>query len=353
MDNECIVLGIMSGTSLDGIDLALCRFIIQDRRWEYEILEAETVPYETSLKEKLSGSIWSNAAEFVELDTELGRVIGRECLKFISKTKIEPHYIASHGHTVFHQPQRGITTQIGNGAVIAALTGVTTICDFRSTDVALGGEGAPLVPVGDDLLFSSYDGCLNLGGFSNISFHAGGKRKAFDISPCNLPLNFLSGRLGYEFDCDGKTAASGKINEPLFMALNGLAFYATEPPRSLSAEWLHDCFLPVVDSFKLNTADLLCTVTEHIAFQIARELGLIEGIRILTTGGGAKNGYLIQRIRHLTSKEIIIPEERIVDYKEALVFAFLGCLRMRNEINCYSSVTGADRDSCSGTVYLG
>jgi anhydro-N-acetylmuramic acid kinase len=265
-----------------------------------------------------------------------------------------PDFIASHGHTVFHQPGIGLTTQIGNGAVIAARTGIPTVCDFRTKDVALGGQGAPLVPIGDELLFGDFDACLNLGGISNISYRIGNKRVAYDISPCNMALNALANRAGQPYDQDGQLAKEGVIIPELLQKLNNLAYYHQNPPKSLGKEWYDEVFSPVLASFLSNhsVADLSRTVVEHIAVQIIANVPKAART-MLVTGGGAHHTFLIQQIQHQRDTlKVIVPDDLIVDYKEALIFAFLGLLRLEGENNCLRSVTGAKKDCCGGCVYL-
>lgn len=351
MKKEYSLLGLMSGTSLDGLDIAFCRFSKTGKKWEFNVGQAATSVYPDLIREKLTNARHLSGMELSHLDIRLGEFMASEINDFIRKYNIKPDYIASHGHTIFHQPQRNLTLQIGNGAVIAAKTGMDTIVDFRSLDIALGGQGAPLVPMGDQLLFSEYDICLNLGGISNISFRKNEKRLAFDISPCNIPLNRLSGKMGYEMDRDGLLAQSGEIDEPILSALNKLEYYQRTGPKSLGMEWINEYFLPVLDNTRLPVETLLCTVTEHIALQIADTLNQIPGNTVLATGGGAKNKYLIERITGHCNKKIIVPDEIIIEYKEAIVFAFLGLLRVLGLPNTLSSVTGASRDSCGGTLF--
>jgi anhydro-N-acetylmuramic acid kinase len=345
------VLGIMSGTSLDGLDLALCCFEKQDNRWIYKVRYSETVPYPETMKQRLADAINSSARALTQLDIELGRFIASAVNIFLTGKEHRPNWIASHGHTVFHQPTEGITLQIGHGAIIAAMTQIPVICDFRVMDVALGGQGAPLVPIGDVLLFSDYPICLNLGGFSNISFNNNGKRIAFDISPCNLPLNRLARELNLEFDIDGTIAASGNVDISLLEQLNRLDFYQQSPPKSLGLEWLQNHFFPLLDHCSLSLKDRMCTVTEHIAVQLAHVMQPLEGEKVLVTGGGAKNRYLIERLKNHTTKTIKIPDMQTVDYKEAIIFAFLGLLKSLGEINTLASVTGASKDSSGGVIH--
>lgn len=349
---EFKVIGLMSGTSLDGLDVAYCSFQEIDGRWHFEIPAAKTFGYSSGWKHRLQAAFTADGLTLAELHTEFGKLIGQLILDFIREYKIQPDLIASHGHTVFHRPKKGLTLQIGSGAIIAAQTGFTTVCDFRSQDVALGGQGAPLVPIGDKLLFDDYDFCLNLGGFSNISYDDKyGLRKAYDICPVNIALNHLAQTIGFEYDKDGNLAAGGTFRQELFSALNSLPFYSLNGPKSLGREWFESEFLPVISGSGFPVEDQLRTIVEHIAYQISIKTKTKPGGRMLVTGGGAKNKFLLSRMRELVSQSLIIPDENIVDFKEALIFAFLGLLRFLGRNNCLASVTGASRDHSSGAIY--
>lgn len=345
------VIGVMSGTSLDGLDLACCHFSFNDGRWEYKVLKAQTIDYPDGLCRKLSQAMRLSGYELALLDVELGRFIGKSIRHFTDGFSENVALIASHGHTVFHRPDLGLTTQIGNGAAIAAESGLDCVCDFRTTDVALGGQGAPLVPIGDELLFGQYDICLNLGGISNLSFSHNGKRIAYDISPCNIALNYLSQQMGLAYDRDGKAAAGGKVDATLFNTLNGLDYYRLEGTKSLGREWIDSCFIPILKNSKLSVADQLRTVCEHIAYQVAGACHKTDGKKLFITGGGAHNAFLIGCIRQHFNGEVIIPDNETIDFKEAIIFAFLGFLRMQGINNCLASVTGARTDSCGGAIY--
>ncbi|MDR0755185.1 MAG: anhydro-N-acetylmuramic acid kinase [Prevotellaceae bacterium] len=352
MKNEYNALGIMSGTSLDGLDLALCNFVKTDK-WNYKVIAAATVEYPDNLRSRLEKSIELSAYEFVKLDVELGRFIAEKVNAFLETQNIKPEFIASHGHTTFHQPQIGLTSQTGNGATIAAHTGITTVCDFRTTDVAFGGQGAPLVPVGDELLFEHYGACLNLGGISNISFRLNDKRVAFDISPCNMALNYLANQINMPYDKDGENARKGNTDEILLNKLNNIDFYKKTGAKSLGKEWFDTVFQPYLDKSEISIYDKLRTVTEHISMQLDNVLDGKNIETVLVTGGGARNVFLIERFNAKGKRKIIIPDSQTIDFKEAIIFAFLGVLRMRGEINCLSAVTGAKIDNCGGCIYLG
>jgi anhydro-N-acetylmuramic acid kinase len=344
------MLGIMSGTSMDGLDLAVCSFTEKDGLWSYRILYTETVLYERHWKVKLGSAPYLSGLDLLLLDREFGQFIAAHAIEAIRAGGTEVEGIASHGHTIFHQPDASFTFQLGNPQVIASLTGIRTVGDFRQLDILNGGQGAPLVPVGDEYLFGEFDQCLNLGGFANISFKRGGKRLARDICPANTILNRFAGELELPFDDEGKAGRSGNLSESLLEKLNAIPYYTGEGPGSLSREWLEAGFLPLVNEFRLPVTDVLRTLTEHIAYQVARQIR--PHSRVLVTGGGAYNKFLIERIIDHSRADVVIPASRLVEFKEALVFAFLGLLRLRGEINCYASVTGAKRDSCSGVVYL-
>lgn len=348
------VIGIMSGTSLDGLDIAFCTFEMNAKTWKYQIKKANTVSYNKAWKEKLGNAHLLSATELCKLHTSFGKFIGEQVLKFIQKDKIKNiDLISSHGHTVFHQPENKFTLQIGDGASIAAATGIKTVCDFRSLDVALGGQGAPLVSIGDELLFSKYDACLNIGGIANISFKKTGKRLAFDICPTNMLFNFLAKQNEQEYDEGGKLAASGMFNDKLLKQFNTLSFYKNYDSKSLGREWVEENFISSLVKSKIPLQDKMATASEHAAFQIARVLNNFKIKNVLITGGGAYNTDFLNRIHAYTNCNLHIPSDETIQFKEALIFAFLGVLRLRNEVNTLKEVTGAKRDSCGGTIYSG
>lgn len=342
-------IGLMSGTSLDGLDICLSEFHFPEPG--FQILLAETIPYTSELKQKLKNSISLSGDELCRLDMEYGHFLGKTVREFIKRNQIpNPEFIASHGHTVFHNPKEGYTVQIGNGTAIFAETGIKTIYDFRTQDVALGGQGAPLVPIGDELLFGEYDGCLNLGGFSNISFNRNQKRIAFDICPVNIVLNRLSEKLGKSFDKDGEIARSGKVDSKLLEKFDQLEFYRTEPPKSLGIEWCEKYIFPILKESGLFIEDQISTFGFHVSNQISNVLNHYQIKNVLITGGGAFNSYLIESIGSKTKTELILPENEIIEYKESLIFGWLGLLRLKGEINILSSVTGASKDHSSGLI---
>lgn len=354
MKNEWNGLGVMSGTSLDGLDLAWCRFARKEGgKWAYAIEKATTFPYTEDFRQRLANAQEISAFEYVKLNNDVAEVFAKAINKWLEDGP-RPDFIASHGHTVFHQPSIGLTTQIGNGAILAARTGIPTVCDFRTTDVALGGQGAPLVPIGDELLFGEYDACLNLGGFSNISYRVDEKRIAYDISPCNMALNAIANRAGISYDKDGQLSRKGVVIPALIQKLNNLDYYHQKPPKSLGKEWYESVFYPVIVPFLKDSSlsDVARTIVEHIAMQIIANVPE-NAQTLLITGGGAHHSFLIEQIHNQRDTlKIIVPDHLIVDYKEALIFAFLGLLRLIGEPNCLHSVTGARKDSCGGCIYL-
>jgi anhydro-N-acetylmuramic acid kinase len=347
------VIGLMSGTSLDGVDIAYCKFIFDNHKWEYEIVKAETVPYSESWKQLLLSLETASAQVFQQAHIDYGYYLGTLVSDFIIKNNVKPDFVSSHGHTIFHQPEKKLTVQVGAGSAIAARCKLPVVCDFRSVDVALGGQGAPLVPIGDKLLFAKYDFCLNLGGFANVSYEHDNKRIAYDICPVNIVMNAICEKLGKPFDDGGAIAKSGMLSHYLLNELNQLGFYKALPdsPKSLGKEWVIRHINPLLDLYEMQESDLLHTFCEHVAFQIGKALKNKPQGKILVTGGGAYNTFLIECIQKQTSHQLIIPDKNTIEFKEALIFAFLGVLRMRNEINCLKSVTGAMQDNIGGAIY--
>lgn len=346
----------MSGTSCDGLDIAYAEFYQDKTKWHYDVLLGETVVYKGELKEKLTGLSGLNTEDFVAADMMFGKFIGEEIRSFIKKHDLKPDLIGSHGHTVFHQPEAGFTRQIGHGGYISAVTLLPVVCDFRTQDIASGGQGAPLVPIGDRLLFSEYSFCLNLGGIANISGEKDSKTLAFDCCPANLILNYLAEKRGRPYDKGGDLARSGRVDEALLMKLDQTEYYTKPFPKSLSEEIIKAEFLPLIESQALLPETALATFTEHTAGKVAEAINQVSEVsegKLLITGGGAFNTFLIERIGALlpSGTEAVVPDDLTVNYKEALIFAFMGLLRVKDKINCLSSVTGARRDSIAGALY--
>lgn len=348
--NTYYVIGVMSGTSLDGIDVAYIKFERQ-KSWSFEIIEADTFSYSREWKNKLQEAIALSRMELDVLDVAYTQLLGEIINNFINKHQIiNLDLVCSHGHTIHHRPEEGYTCQIGNKPLLSEILQKTVICDFRVQDVALGGQGAPLVPIGDQLLFSVYDYCINLGGFANISTQKNNQRVAYDICPVNIVLNHYTEQIGFAFDDGGKLAASGAVHQGLLNKLNDLPFYKLSPPKSLGLEWVKEYILPLIDSYTISVEDILCTFIEHVAIQISSQLKLLNS-KALVTGGGAYNDFLMLRLRANNTSEIIIPNKLLVEFKEALIFGFLGVLKIENKVNVLSSVTGAKNDHSSGVIY--
>ena len=337
------VLGLMSGTSLDGVDLAICSFT-KNKNWHYKIEKSTTIKYSKYWLETLSNLHKKPEKIINEIDLKYGDLLSKLCNKFLKNEKID--YISSHGHTIFHQPENNFTLQIGNGNVISKNTKKITINNFRNLDVSLKGQGAPLVPVGDMLLFRKYKYCVNLGGFANVSIKKNNKIIAFDICPVNIILNYFSNLKGRAYDLNGCMAQKGNLAPDLLKKLNSLQFYSKKYPKSLSREWVEKNIMPLIKN-DIKIEDVLHTLCEHIGIQIGK---LLNDKEALFTGGGVFNSYLLSRIKFYSKSKIIIPDKRTIEFKEALIFAFLGVLRARGEVNCLQSVTGAIKDNCSGEI---
>jgi len=341
------IIGLMSGTSLDGVDIAYIKFE-DDKKLSFEIIEATTVSYSEIWKENLTNAFDKKKETLNKLDHDYGVYLGNLVLDFIKKHNIQKvDFVASHGHTIFHKPEEGFTLQIGSGQAIATSCKLKVICDFRTQDVALGGQGAPLVPIGDELLFSEYDYCLNIGGFANISYDENGVRKAYDICPANIVLNHYTRKIGLEYDDKGKLARTGNIHNQLLKAFDSLPVY--QEKNSLGNEVVVNEFIPLIDSYNLSIPDILKTFIAHFSNKIANEFKN-EGT-VLITGGGAFNTYLMECINKKTKATIQIPSKQLINYKEALIFGLLGLLKNENEINCLSSVTKASNDHSSGVIF--
>ncbi|MFK7900837.1 MAG: anhydro-N-acetylmuramic acid kinase [Cyclobacteriaceae bacterium] len=353
MSSNYSIIGCMSGTSLDGLDLAHCTFQKTTGGWQYEIHEAETIKYSEEWVQRLTNCMKLEGLALSQLDVDLGKLIGKEVQQFIQKHNLSPKYIASHGHTVFHEPHNSLTLQVGNGAAIYAQTSVPSIVDFRTLDVMNGGQGAPLVPIGDQLLFSEYDYCLNLGGIANITDLSSEKVIAFDVSPCNMVLNWLANKLDKAYDERGQEAAKGTVNEELLTQLNRLDYFNLPAPKSLGKEWVDAVVFPLLEKTSLSVQDILATYCEHIAMQLARVISSDRKTKLLVTGGGAYNQFLVDRFRYRFPAicTIDLLDQKVIEYKEALIFAFLGVLKVRNEPNCLASVTGASKDVCGGVIW--
>ncbi len=355
-------IGIMSGSSLDGLDMVLAELDDAGGKWSYTLKAQACYAYTPEWENRLRQATTLNAYDYLLLHSAYGRYIGEAVNRFIEENQLhhQVQLVASHGHTSFHAPQLGMTGQLGDGATIAAVTGINVVSDLRAMDVALGGQGAPIVPMGEKLLLGDYTYLLNLGGIANISANLPDNYIAYDICPANRVLNMLAALEGKAFDEDGRIAASGQVHTPLLTQLNSLAYYRQPYPKSLANNFGTDEVFPLVESFNLSVADALRTYTEHIALQIGYAVNQLQKApgeaRLLATGGGALNGFLISRLRQVLQPlgvEVVIPDTVLIQYKEALIMALLGVLRWREENTVLASVTGAARSSIGGAVWIG
>lgn len=355
-------IGLMSGSSLDGLDIAFVEFEEQGGKWTWTIPVAECRPFSEEWKSRLAEATTLSAREYLLLHTAFGHYLGQEVNAFINKNGLQYKVavIASHGHTSFHMPAAGMTAQLGDGAAIAAETGLPVVTDLRALDVALGGQGAPVVPIGERLLLGGYRFFLNIGGIANISANAE-PFVAYDICPANRVLNLLASDAGFEMDEGGKLASGGQVNKEVLALLNDQSYYALTGPKSLANDFGTDVLYPLLKRSGLTLADQLCTYTEHIAEQTGKALQKLNDAsapdsRLLVTGGGAFNTYLLERIRHYAQPQgvtVEVPDAQLINYKEALVMALMGVLRWRQENNVFASVTGARRSSVGGALWMG
>lgn len=343
----------MSGTSLDGVDIACCTFSF-DARWSFTLEAAQTVSYSSAWIKKLKQAHTISTESLIALDVEYGAYLGSLCKTFIAKNKIKDiHFISSHGHTIFHQPENGFTFQLGNGNALYASAGIPVINDFRSLDVMRGGQGAPLVPIGDKLIFNEYDVCLNLGGIVNLSQEHKKERVAYDVCFLNMGLNYLAQQARKKFDASGGMASNGEVHDGLLKKLDNVYAGIKAKRPSLGREFFEKRIQSLLDASKISIKDKLRTLTESSAKEIVKAITESGNHKtVLCTGGGAFNSFLIYRIIELLEDNatLVIPEDDIINFKEAIIFAFLGVLRVRDEANCLKSVTGASQNSSSGVM---
>lgn len=345
------VIGMMSGSSLDGLDVAHCTFSLANGQWQFTIVSAETLPYTQEWTEKLANTHTLSGAALMHLHADYGKHLGNAALSFMSRHGVLPQLVASHGHTVFHKPQLGYSTQIGCGQHLASVCGVPVVSDFRTKDITLGGQGAPLVPIGDKLLFGQYHYCVNLGGIANLSTDIDGARIAYDVCALNFALNHLARQLNLPYDKNGDIARTGSLYQPLLDELNALPYFALPYPKSIANEWIRETVIPLIDQAQCPIPDKLHTLCLQMGQTLGAALGNNRQHKILLTGGGAFNKFLVQQIAMHTEASILVADQTTVNFKEALVFAFLGVLKMKNEVNCLASVTGASANSISGVLY--
>jgi anhydro-N-acetylmuramic acid kinase len=356
---------LMSGSSLDGLDLAAADMQIRDEdslKIEWQLLAAETIPFPAFWLERLKGLPGVSGLELAQAHVDFGHLCGKMARDFIKKHSFSPDLIASHGHTVFHFPERKMTCQIGDGAAMAALTGVAVACDFRTTDIALGGQGAPLAPLADRYLFPGHHFYLNLGGIANISILSPSETIAFDIGPANQILNALAAEKGLAFDRGGELARAGELQAEILQAVNKVPYFSRKSPKSIDNQWIQQNILPLYQRVGIPVEDRIHTACEQLAMETGRQVALhLSGLSentpysMLVSGGGAHNSYLLERIQaHLPHElTLYVPPKEIVDYKEALLMALMGLFRLERRKNCLQSATGAVADSTGGSIYWG
>ena len=334
------MLGVMSGTSLDGVDLALCYFDMQ-KNITYKMPLAKTIAYATHWRSRLLRAVDFSSKELVLLDLEYTKYLGDIIKTFIADNNIKDlDAVCSHGHTVLHRPDQGVTLQIGNLEQISKNIQQTVVCDFRVQDLLFGGQGAPLVPLGD----------RNLGGFANISKVSSGVSVAYDICPVNVVMNHYAQKLAMPYDSGGELAKSGEILPTILKQLEALSYYRQHPPKSLGVEWVYKELMPILKASKAKEEDVLRTCVAHFASQIVQQLN--PGSSVLVTGGGGYNRFLLEQIQASIDVTLVLPNKTLIEFKEALIFGLLGVLKLRDEVNCLSSVTGASKDHSSGVVFL-
>lgn len=355
-------IGLMSGSSLDGLDIVFAEFQESAGKWTWQIQKAACLPYEKEWSERLLAAPTLSARDYLRLHADYGHYLGQLVNQFIEDNglQFQVAVVASHGHTSFHQPPY-FTAQLGEGAAIAAETGLPIVADLRALDVALGGQGAPIVPIGERLLLSQYPLLLNIGGIANISVHTTENTLAFDICPANRVLNHFAARLGMEFDEDGRAASEGHVQESLLQTLNAFDFYRQPPPKSLANEFGTDTLVPLLENTGLSPNDILRTYVEHIADQVKKAImdhatWPPSGGSLLVTGGGAFNHFLVTRLTDLLQPlgiTVTVPDANLIKYKEALIMALLGVLRWRDEYSTIPTTTGAKRGSIGGALWNG
>ena len=346
------ILGLMSGTSLDGLDIAICSFEEKDGQWSFEIGPAKTYKYTSEFRQRLIYASALKGRELFRLENQYSKMIAGFVQEFIEEFDVSAELIAAHGHTVFHEPREDLTFQMLDGSLLAESTRIPVVCDFRRGDIALGGQGAPLAPLGDELLFPKYSYCLNLGGIANVTDRNKGKRMAYDICPANMALNDIVKRVGKEYDEDGNMARQGKIHHETLRTLNSMDFYKRSAPKSMGRQYYLDYFRPILEKRALSVEDELRTVVEHVAMQVSAAVTEADDDDVmLATGGGALNKFLVECIREHLPCKLEIPDEKLVTFKESLLFAFFGKLRIQHRVNVLAEYTGASRNSSGGAIY--
>lgn len=358
MDNAANIqcIGVMSGSSCDGLDLACCRFNDVHGELKMQFIKGATAGIDEKLRKRIMASNLSSE-ELVKLDRDFAVFIASRINKWLLDENLFANLICSHGHTIFHQPNNRFGFQIGSGAVIAALTGIDTVSDFRSSDLALGGQGAPLVPVGEQLLYPGYDAWINLGGIANISIKNQNRMIAMDIGPCNMVLNHYAALANMDYDDEGQLASSGTVRPDILEKLQSLDYFAKAGSKSLGREWIYENYIPLIEIFDNSLQDKLASTCAHLAFELQKILNHhkldVAGKKILLSGGGVFNTYLLSQLKSGLKAELLVPDRDTIQFKEAIIFALLGLKRKLGQINVLSSVTGATRDHCAGRIDKG
>lgn len=357
-DKKITVLGLMSGSSLDGIDMALCEFDGKPGNLYWKIIQTQCIPMPASWKERLAQLPNGSARDLAMADYEFGYFLGDMCREHFGNHQVD--FIASHGHTIFHAPEKGITCQIGNGATIAGRTGISVVSDFRSMDMAAGGQGAPIVSCLDRFVFMDYSVLANLGGIFNLSINSPDKTLAWDVCPCNQLLNHLASQKGFDFDPEGQMASKGRVSDELLKLLLNDPYYAMQSPKTLDNQYIVKRYFPLLDQFDCSVEDKLRTVVELIVQSVSNDVKPLlmpkpapEDLpKILLAGGGAHNTFLVNQLReNLPFTDIVVPDKTLVDFKEAFLMAFLGYLRVIEHENTLASATGAGWNTIGGCVY--
>lgn len=350
------VIATMSGSSLDGLDIAYAHIQL-DPEPAFRIVAADTFAYTDAELQVLRTVSRTGTHADDQTDQWFGAVSAAYISAFLRQLGYPPvDLVASHGHTTLHKPSLGISQQIGDPQVMANALRLPVIARFRQADVDAGGQGAPLVPLCDQLFFSEYDACLNIGGIANISFETPQGRVGFDICGANQILNFFAEQAGWPYDAEGEMAAAGEMDPALFDQLNAVPFLAAPYPKSLDNHFVHRAFIEPLQRAPLMLNDKLATAAHHIAYQIARVIEQQPGrraladYRLLVTGGGAFNRHLIRLIRDHARIQVQLPDTIIIQYKEALAMALMGVLRFQNRSNFLPSVTGASAAVSGGVI---
>lgn len=358
------VVGIMSGSSLDGLDIALCRFEQDDLsgKLSFDLVDTAAIPFDENMMSRLGVGATMDVRSLKKLEVDLSRYIAESVNQFLEAGAHTADYISCHGHTIWHVPEDGYTVQIGQGAIISELTGTPCICDLRSNDMAVGGQGAPVAPIVEQILFPEFDFYINLGGIANVSFHSDQEVISWDSVPCNQILNHYASQKGLPYDDGGSLAESGKVDKGLKEAWMSLPYFGRSYPKSMDNTWVKNHFLAGASSFDVSIEDALATMVDVCVSQIQGDIkdhvGDTGGQHLrkcLITGGGAHNTYLVSQLSEVLTHddiEVIKPKDEIVDYKEAILMALMGFLRIEGISNTISSVTGARTNTIGGAVYV-